>query len=457
MKPQNRLVLFTGLALAAVISLTGCSMTLGGGASAPSSSATHSASATPSPTSSPKANKGSKTSAKEAAALSKALKAQLDASRIQSNVCDTIVKNAGGTVVDGVYTLKIDQLPSKNGKLPVVKDDGNPAHLQWSTSLALPLQGSTPSEMYAYAQLDLCTKPLVGVSFAHLMAHKTISDGSVSASVLAAQNSNWLKFADVDVDRVNNLANGFMPLLKVPTGQTPTNKQYTNAANKAREYADMASKLVYLLAQYQLGDVQPLNATASYEAAAPSADGAPEVAIVPDTKSALVFYYTSKTACAPIDVIGFNTGDTRPEQGTINQSCATTPPTITKVTPGCKVTATNSCKPPHTPTCEEKGNCSTPTCVSVYGAGWSGTYPVCKSPPSGDPYPSGNAPIGGGKNADPGPGAAKPAPIIVPYVPTQPTTSTAPAVTTGGPTVTTPTDTSTQSSNGNVTCTGDFC
>jgi hypothetical protein len=46
-----------------------------------------------------------------------------------------------------------------------------------------------------------------------------------------------------------------------------------------------------------------------------------------------------------------------------------------------------------------------PTCESAYGPGYTGTWPVCKDPASNDPGPSRNAPVGGGKNADPGPGA----------------------------------------------------
>lgn len=60
--------------------------------------------------------------------------------------------------------------------------------------------------------------------------------------------------------------------------------------------------------------------------------------------------------------------------------------------------------------------------------GWTGTPPLCKDPTSDDPAPRGNAPIGGGRNADPGPGVQQPytpppaAPYTPPAVPTvQPT------------------------------------
>lgn len=69
-----------------------------------------------------------------------------------------------------------------------------------------------------------------------------------------------------------------------------------------------------------------------------------------------------------------------------------------------------------------------PTTTPGCPPGWTGTPPLCKDPASDDPAARGNAPIGGGRNADPGPGVQQP------YTPNPTTPYTPPPAPTVQPT-----------------------
>lgn len=66
-----------------------------------------------------------------------------------------------------------------------------------------------------------------------------------------------------------------------------------------------------------------------------------------------------------------------------------------------------------------------PTCPP----GMHGKPPLCKDDPAKDPAAQGNAPTGGGKNADPGPGVPNPQPTFRPDPRPNPTPPPAPAPT----------------------------
>ncbi|MFZ1301420.1 MAG: hypothetical protein WAQ27_02465 [Candidatus Microsaccharimonas sp.] len=305
--------------------------------------------------------------------LTPEMKALLDAGLVPLDefLCSTIVANAGGTVdANGVYALFIDSL------LKVEK--GNPDLRQWSDALSTLLKGKTPQEMKAWLDRAICEEPVIGYSLAHLFAHKDF--------ILEAQSTDWLEVANVDVSEINDLAAKAAPLQvwylqhRKKDAVAP-DSVYLEAYQASQDYAEFASKLVFLLSRYQLGSVEKIGSTHHYKLAdgGTTADFIPEVDIDTrvDDRDSLVFYLTSKTSCKPVDVIAFNTGDKRPMLGTIPESCEappvpTTPGTSTTPPSGC---VGESCNPPVVicPVGNEDPDCAPKSSDPRY---W--TYPVDK-------------------------------------------------------------------------------
>jgi len=119
-----------------------------------------------------------------------------------------------------------------------------------------------------------------------------------------------------------------------------------------------------------------------------------------------------------------------PEEPYVPPTPPVTPPTE-EPTPEPTPTPTPTEDPEPTPTPEPTEE-PTPVCPP----GQTGTPPVCKDLPTNDPAPTGNAPVGGGLNEDPGPGVEQPVaptqPPEEPYVaPLPPVVGTVPEPTTG--------------------------
>lgn len=355
--------------------------------------------------------------------LSPELKALLDAANVPLDEysCEKIIGDNGGTVIDGTYTLFVNTL--------LEVDEGNLDLRQWSDALSTVLKGSTPDEMRSWLNRAICEEPVIGVSLAHLFAHLKVGD----VSVLSLQTTNWLQPFAVEASEVNELVTTYTPLtdwrLKNFGKQDIPEDVYVAALKANHEYQEVASRLVFLLSRYQLAhQVMPIDSTHHYHLVAGglTADGIPEVEISNevDSRPALVFYLTEKTACKPISVLGFNTGDKRPMLGAIPESCEPLLPP--PPTPPSECVKDCGSTPP--PTCTV--NCSPPpppTCVTDCVKDWN------KNPPK----PDGVTPMGPGPLTPRPPAPATPAPVI-PESQTPSSGSQAPGATTPNPSRPTP-------------------
>lgn len=291
---------------------------------------------------------------------------------------------------------------------------------KWSDALSTPLGGTSPPEMLTAQQAAVCEDPELGVSTANMFANLNV--GGVNVGDL----NPWLAPYKGDAGQINDKAAGFIPLLDVAH---PSDAQVQEAAKQNIEYQALAARLDTLIGRFSNKGVN--NSPKSSEnwhltAGGLAVGGLPEVGLNPNQESlpALMLEVTEKGACAPLKIIGFNTGDKRPEvfptptcqsphkpgksstpmtsappKG-CTSNCGSVPPTCTS---NCHPTTshpTPSTTPPTTPPTTHH---STPpvTCASVYGPGYSGNYPNChKDPTSVTPTAPSSAP---GTNPAPDP------------------------------------------------------
>lgn len=367
MSRTNKVVRLLGpvaLGMAGIVLLTGCGRFNGEDAPAPSPSTSESSTPTPTPTPS-------------GDPISDELKELLDASTVSQDFCLDIVKAQLGedVVVNGVYNLQISQ--TKIGPLPgnLKVEEGNPDALQWSDSLELMLKGSAPEELRNSVYLAICTKPYVGVSLRHLFANLTLADGT---EVIDLQSTDWLKEGLVPESELNDQAMEYIPNLFEAATE---DEDYEAAHTAFLEYNDMANMLVYLVSHYELGKVMPINSTHSYHVLGGglSADQAPEIRITHslDSRDAIVFYLTEKTECAPISILGFNLGDSRPMLTEEGYSCEQVTPPPPSTPPTC------DCPPPPPPSDAKTGR--TPGPGSGDGTDDDGTGTAPPAPAPADP------------------------------------------------------------------------
>lgn len=409
---RQRIALITAAAVAIVaIAVVVIAASLTGMSGSAAIGAMTKPSASPSGTPSATATPASDTNKVE---LSPELKALLDAANapLDEYVCSTVVTNTGGTVYDATYSLFLNTLLGvKEGDLTL---------RQWSDALSTVLRGSTPEEMRDWIERAICEEPLIGASLAHLFAHLEVQ----GVRVLSLQSTDWLEVGNIDASEINDLAASFMPVTvwklenfgksDVPDGI------YTKAVKANHEYQELASRLIFLLSRYELStQVTSINSTHHYHLVAGglTADGFPEVEIETDvdTRPALVFYLTEKTACKPISVLGFNVGDKRPMLGVIPETCEpfvppmAPPPTTPPSTGGCE---TNCEPPPPPPSCvvdcvKDWGKNVIPP-AGVTPAGPDPLTPRPSAPATPAPVIPGNTTPGSGSQA---PGATVPDPV----------------------------------------------
>lgn len=332
----------------------------------------------------------------ESVTLSPELMALLDAANapLEEYSCVKIVGDTGGTVIEGTYTLFVNTL--------LEVDEGDLSLRQWSDALSTVLKGSTPEEMRNWLNRAICEEPVIGVSLAHLFAHLQVGN----TTVLSLQTTDWLQPFAVDASEINDLVAQYTPLtvwrLENFGKQDIPEDVYVAALSANHEYQELASRLVFLLSRYQLAQVMSINSTHHYHLVAGglTADGIPEVEISHevDSRPSLVFYLTEKTACKPISVLAFNTGDKRPMLGSLVETCEelTTPP----APPSSECTENCGSTPPP-PGCTE--NCNpTPPC----------TTDCAKDPADDVTPPPGVTPEGPGEEKPRPTQPENPAPVI---------------------------------------------
>lgn len=249
-----------------------------------------------------------------------------------SNVDDDAVRKAL-TVTSVPDEFCLEKVVEYGGSTVAVGDDktvvsfkdrigalkGTPPRL-WSDALTTPYMQTEWAKMLEETQAEVCSNPHYGVTVANLFANMSVGDVKLS------EINDWLTPFAGDAALINDKASEFIPLLDV-TSPTDTQKEQAVVQNLA--WQQVAGKLGTLLSRFQEDGVRPEKSVLNYHlvAGGASVGGLPEVGLNPNQENlpALVLKLTEKGACAPLKVIGFNTGDKRPEEFT--------PPTCEKPAP----------------------------------------------------------------------------------------------------------------------------
>lgn len=354
---------------------------------------------------------------------------------------------------DGMFACPVDTYGNIQfeigSKLASPKYRANPDYIS-TAIMATDLTGARTE-----LQTAICKDPLLGSAWLTFMA-TTLRDQLLSSTGIDLLVLNPQLASYTDISQVKAKAEKFDPLEFLTAAQRSklTRHQLQNAVDMNAAWKPDAELAATLLQRFMVTGIEARQSIVNYHL---SDDGLSihqfstvGIQPKPDTLSALIFTDPEKSQCGERISFGANVGDKRPELFTA-KDC--TPPTPTKTT--TPTTPTKTTTPPKG--CTSK--CvTTPTCVSTYGPGYTGTPPNCKGPSTEDPYATGKAPIGGGTSVNPGSGVLKPDPGITTYVP-----PAAPAATSVAPPVIAPsgpatpagsTDTATQSNNGTVSTSG---
>lgn len=350
---KDRLVPFIGLALVAVISLTGCSMKLGGDSSSPTPTA--SASASPS------------TDATTAADV------QQDVNDAESSA--TLDETLWGHLTWEYPTRYTTLITKYYGEKAMVteKDVTHPDFVvgsnlpgkTWTDSVRPPLSTKSIEEVYAHILME----PDYGWQVCSGLAHSSITDGK---SLL--ELNPWLKECN-DPAGINDWAQAAVD--GSPADQLVAAKKLVLVVMLLEQLhnesvGENATSLNYHLVVGEEGGAMTVNPN--------NPDAIKEFELNPvQYKGEFVtveLTFKGQTGCWL--KVGFNTGDGR-FAGFTCETPKTTPPPTTTTTPGC----TSNCG--STPTCKDTGTCTTTTCKDT------GTCPTtCKTdcgntPKSHDP------------------------------------------------------------------------
>ncbi len=291
------------------------------------------------------------------------------------------MNNGGNTVASDGQTVV---------KYKVAALTGTPPRM-WSDALSVPYSNTDPQKMLGETQAAICQDPLYGVTVANFFA--TMSVGNVHLVDL----NDWLKPFGGDAKQINVKAAEYIPLLDV---QNPSVAQQETAVAQNIAWQKVAEKIGTLLSRFHLAGVRSEQSVKNYHLVAGGAvvGGLPEVGLNPSQENlpALMLELTEKGACAPLKVIGFNTGDKRSEEFTPRtcvkpqpkapapkpkprrpqhhrvttttttrprSTTTTTRPSTTTTTVSTTTTTVQCCAPPCTSGCSScpSGKCTPPT------------------------------------------------------------------------------------------------
>ncbi len=182
---------------------------------------------------------------------------------------------------------------------------------RWSDALTTPYKAdkNDKAAMLKETEAEICENPLVGVTVASMFANMKVEGVSV------VELNDWLKpYADASL--INDKAKEFVPLLG-KTGKVSDQEAQT-ALTKAHDYQGLAELLDTILTKFANDGVGTQETTFNYHLKGGglmvATDKLPEVELngTQAKAEALRLKLTSKTnGC--ITIIGFNTGDKRPE------------------------------------------------------------------------------------------------------------------------------------------------
>jgi len=222
----------------------------------------------------------------------------------------------------------------------------------WSDAMSTPFVATTAEAGLTEIQSAMCQDPLLGVSFAHLLAHLEVS------GVKVVDLNPWLKPFVVDAEQINVLAAKYV---HADVNDNSTKAQKKEAYKWAVRYMHLAEKLGTMLTRFQVGiDPAPQSVINYHLVAGGAVVGTlPPVELNPvqENLAALTFKLTQKTGEC-LKAIGFNMQDKRPE---VFVECVVAPPATTTVPPSTPPGSS----PPGTPGTNPPGSTSPPPVVTT--------------------------------------------------------------------------------------------
>lgn len=302
--------------------------------------------------------------------VSDALKDALTITSVTLSCPESVLGHGGSTMASGTRTVVIfkDHIGALKGTPP----------RKWSDALSTPYIKTEPQEMLGETQATACMDPLYGVTLANFFANMSVGD------VKLVDLNPWLTPFAGDAGQINDKAAEFIPLLDVT--KNITDEQAGKAITQNIAWQRVAEKIGTLLTRFEVDGIRAEQSVLNYHLSGGGASvgGLPEVGLNPNQENlpALMLKLTEKGACVPIKVIGFNTGDKRPEEFT--------PPVCAKPVPQPEQPAPKP-KPKPTPTTVPKPK-PTPTTTPA-------TVP--KTTPTTTPAPTTTAPPRTGKETPP--------------------------------------------------------
>ena len=266
------------------------------------------------------------------------------------------------------------------GALKAVQQNGR----LWSDALSTPLKGDTDLERLRSLETAICRDPLLGVTVANLFANMSVG------RVKVVDLNDWLKPYQGHARRVNDRAARFIPLMDE---EDPSDTDVATAMTANRRYQDLAEKLNTLIGRFAVGGVKAEKSVLNYHLVGGGlvAGGLPEVGLNPRQEQlpALTLELTTKGACVPLKVIGFNVFDKRPEVFSVPR-CVDTPSTTPTTTgggttpttrPGSTTTTTVGTTTTTCPT----GKCVPPTTTPTSPPNTGLTTPSTRPTPTTNP------------------------------------------------------------------------
>lgn len=271
---------------------------------------------------------------------------------------------------------------------------------KWSDALSTPFTATDPDAIRDELQQAICQDPLLGNAWLTFYATDVRDALKASRGVDLVELNPWLK-PYTKIDKVNDKAAGFIPLLNV---SDPSDELIGTAIKQNGAWAADAALLNTLFDRFALAGIDARESVVNYHLVAGGlvAEQLPEVERNPNQENlpALIFILTEKGQCQELLAIGANTGDKRPELFREIVDC--TPPPATGCVENCGETppCTDKCTPPPCPpgqVTNVNGKCVTPKSgnkddytypegkppVNVQGPADSSPPPVTTTQPGG--------------------------------------------------------------------------
>ncbi len=235
----------------------------------------------------------------------------LDALTVKTSTVDCAqIAETDGTGTDKVIKFSIGALKPVSANAA----QANQETRLWSDAISTPYKSSEKDNvaLLIETQKSVCGDPELGVTLANMFANMIVEGTEV------VKLNPWLKPYAGNVDKINDEAKKFIPLLD--SNITPNKDLYDKAIEQNHAYEKLAEKLDTLLSKFKADGVRTSRTTLFYhlETGGLVVGNLPEVELVDQLNlqyeaKAFRLKLDEKTGQCLIE-IGFNIGDKRPEE-----------------------------------------------------------------------------------------------------------------------------------------------